>query len=93
MLLPSDHALTRMIVMHEHERQMYVGLTGTLAAVRSRFWILNSCSTLRKIIFQCMIPFRADPRNVEYQMENLPDSRLNNNRSFTVVGISLVFIN
>jgi len=86
-LLPSNHALTRMIIMHEHERQMHAGLTGTLAAVRSRFWILSSRSTVRKIRFRCMICFRTDPRNTEYQMGNLPNSRLSSDRPFTVVGI------
>lgn len=87
MLLPSEHTLTRMIVIHEHERQMHAGSTGTLAAVRSRFWIINSRSTVRKIIFRCMIRFRTNPENTEYQMGNLPDSRLNNDRPFTVVGV------
>lgn len=74
-----------MIVIHEHERQMHAGLTGTLAAVRSRFWIINSQSTVRKIIFRCMTCFRTNPKNTEYQMGNLPDFRLNNDRPFTVV--------
>lgn len=87
MLLPSDHALTRMIVIHEHERQMHAGLMGTLAAIGSRFWIINSRSTVRKIIFRCMICFRTNPRSTEYQMGNLPDSRVNNDKPFTVVGI------
>lgn len=63
MLLSSNSTLTRMIVMHEHEKQMHAGLTGTLATIRLRFWILNSRSTVRKIIFRCMICFRTDSRN------------------------------
>lgn len=87
MLLPNNHIFTCMIVMHEHERLMHAGLTGTLAAFRTRFWLLNSRSTVRKIIFRCMVCFRTGPRSANYQMGNLPEFRLNADRPFAVVGI------
>ncbi|XP_012542665.2 uncharacterized protein LOC105840305 [Monomorium pharaonis] len=87
MLLPNKHVFTQMLITYEHEKQMHAGLTSTLAAIRTRFWILNARSTVRKIIFRCMICFRTAPKGESYQMGNLPESRVNADRPFTVVGI------
>lgn len=87
MIIPSSHAFTRLIVMYEHERHLHAGLTGTLASVRTRFWPLNDRNTVRKIIFQCMTCFRVKPKSLDYQMGNLPASRLNSDRPFTTVGV------
>lgn len=87
MLLPNNHTFTRMVIVHEHKKQMHAGVAGTLAAVKTRFWPLNARNTIRKIIFQCMACFRANPKGANYQMGNLPKSRLNADKPFTVVGI------
>jgi len=38
LLLPRKHDLTRLVIEHEHARNMHAGLQASMALVRKRFW-------------------------------------------------------
>lgn len=42
MVLPAKHIVTRLIISHEHAKQLHAGPEGTLAAVRNLFWPLSA---------------------------------------------------
>lgn len=87
LLLNPHHALTRLIILNEHHRHLHSGSQTILSATRQRFWILNGRSTIRNIISKCVTCFRVKPRILQQKMANLPTDRVNQNRSFYIVGI------
>ena len=55
---------------------MYAGINATLYAVRETFCPIDDRNTIRHVIRQCVKFFRAKPREVDYLMGNLPQSRV-----------------
>lgn len=75
-LLPRNSFVTKLILKSEHERTLHAGPQATLAAIRRRYWPINGKSLVRKIIFNCVTCFKANPRSSITIMGNLPSKRL-----------------
>lgn len=45
-VLPTKHRLTKLIIAHEHAKQLHAGTEGTLAAIRQQFWPLAAKTTV-----------------------------------------------
>ncbi|XP_067205397.1 uncharacterized protein [Linepithema humile] len=86
-LLPSNHDLTKRIIMREHIRNMHSGTQATMAAVRQQFWPLTLRSVTRKIILGCVKCFRTNPTFSEAPMSSLPASRVTVSRPFSHCGL------
>ncbi|XP_067214126.1 uncharacterized protein [Linepithema humile] len=87
-LLPSNHNLTKRIILKAHVQNMHAGTQGTMAFVRQQFWPLSLCSTARKIVLECVRCFRAKPIFSEATMGSLPAGRITLGHSRTAVWIT-----
>lgn len=87
MLLPANHRFTKLIIQEEHRRQLHAGALGTLASLRSKFWIPAGRSTVRQVIRTCIKCFRAKPTISVQQMGNLHPDRIQPSRPFTNTGV------
>ena len=77
-ILPKDHPVTRLIVVHAHEKLGHgTGTEHLLTELRSRFWIVKGRLTVRTVIRscpECRRRFLAKPAG--QKMAPLPTSRL-----------------
>ena len=53
LILPSKHPLTRLIVLHEHEKAKHAGPSYTLMKTRQRYWIIYGISSVKGILSEC----------------------------------------
>ena len=86
-LLPSQHRLTNLIVEHFHRKYFHAGPQALLNQIRQQFWIINGRSVCRKIVYNCVICFKANPRVIEQLMGDLPESRVTENLPFNISGV------
>ena len=83
-----SHPVTSLIIQQVHRRILHNGTKEILAEVRSKFWIPQGRSVVRKLIHKCVIchkfegtPFRSP------QPPPLPESRLKESPPFTFTGV------
>ena len=87
-LLPSDHHITRLIVMQCHEDVIHNGERETLTQLRSRFWITKGRQVVKKIISKCTPCRKLEGKSYGIPAAPaLPDFRLSNDFAFTRVGV------
>jgi hypothetical protein len=87
LLLPKNHSVTNVLIESIHKQQLHGGCQTTIAALRRQYWILSCRNAVRKIIFQCIKCFRANPKSYPQLMGDLPAPRVTPSRPFTVTGI------
>ena len=87
-ILPRDNKFTEMIILDCHEKVYHCKVRGTLAEVRSRFWITRGRQYVKKVLKHCFIcrklegkPYNAPPTAA------LPDFRVNQAPPFSNVGV------
>ena len=89
-LLPKDHAVTRLVIVDAHERLGHgTGVEHVLTELRSRFWIVKGRHMVRNVIESCTECRRRFSTKIGNQMmAPLPKSRLQSSlRAFEKVGI------
>ncbi|VDN57690.1 unnamed protein product [Dracunculus medinensis] len=76
--LPNKGDLTKLLILHQHDKLYHAGIAHTLFAIRRRFWIPKGRTAIKCTISSCMAckrwrakPFKLPP------MPNLPASRNN----------------
>lgn len=91
LVLPAAHPFSKLIVEHEHVRNLHCGPQSLLYHTRQRFWIIGGrslCSYIWcSIVHQCVRCFKAKPNTMQQIMGQLPTNRVNPARSFSIVGI------
>ncbi|XP_075217850.1 uncharacterized protein LOC142322659 [Lycorma delicatula] len=85
-LLPAKGRLTKLIVEQKHINQLHAG-PQLLACIRKKFWPLNGCNVVCKIVQSCVKCFRANPQATIPLMGDLLSSRLNPRRPFNTCGV------
>ena len=76
-ILPKDHPLTRLIIVHRHKRLGHnSGVEHLLTEVRSRFWVIKGRRTIRNVVEQCLGCRRLKAKPIGQRMAPLPKSRL-----------------
>ncbi|GBO30480.1 hypothetical protein AVEN_33752-1 [Araneus ventricosus] len=60
-ILPNRHKLTNQIIAYFHLKNLHIGASSLLHCARERFWPLNGRSLCRKIVYECIICFKARP--------------------------------
>ncbi|XP_033108467.1 uncharacterized protein LOC117110023 [Anneissia japonica] len=87
-ILANDEEMVRSLVMNYHQKVGHNGWSGTLNALRERFWILKGRSVVKGILRNCVICKRQNARRGEQQMASLPEERVTADRPpFTFTGI------
>ena len=89
-LLPKDHAVTRLVIVDAHERLGHgTGVEHVLTELRSRFWIVKGRRMVRNVIESCTECRRRFSTKIGNQMmAPLPKSRLQSSlRAFEKVGV------
>ena len=89
-LLPKDHAVTRLVVTDTHERIGHgSGVDHTLTELRARFWIIKGRREVRNILEACpQCRRRFSIKRANQMMAPLPRSRLQGSvRAFEKVGV------
>lgn len=86
-ILPPKHALTTLILRHEHEKLYHCGPQHLLASVREKYWPVSGRSLARQIVRKCVKCFRYQPKILQPLMGNLPKERLIPNHPFDIVGV------
>ena len=86
--LPREHKLTELMIIDCHVRSHHCGVKGTLAELRSRFWISKGRQHVKKILKKCIVckklegkPF-SDPSTAP-----LPKFRVSEAPPFSSVGV------
>jgi hypothetical protein len=87
LLMPKNHSVTNLLIESIHKQQLHGGCQTTIAALRRQYWILSCRNAVRKIIFQCIKCFRANPKSYPQLMGDLPAPRVTPSRPFTVTAI------
>ena len=60
--LPKEHKLTELIITDCHARAHHCGVKGTLAELRSRFWVSKGRQYVKKSLRECFVCRRLEGR-------------------------------
>ena len=83
-ILPSRHALTRLIVLHEHIKAAHAGPSYTLMKTRQRFWIIvHGISSVKHFLATCSVCRRYRVTPVRQLMADLPECRVTATNNLT----------
>ena len=76
LILPSKHALTRLIVLHEHVEAGHAGPSYSLMQTRQQFWIIHGISSVKSILSKCSKCARRKATSIHQLMADLPACRV-----------------
>ena len=90
-LLPADHPITRMILLHCHRSVSHQGRVLTHGAIRmAGFHILHASRVIKSFIGGCTFCRRLRGKPQEQVMADLPEDRLvERTASFSIVGLDM----
>lgn len=71
-VLPSKHSFTKLLIKHEHLKNLHAGPQFILANIRRQFWPINGRSIVRSVLHICLVCLRVKPSSICPQMGNLP---------------------
>ena len=87
-LLPRNNHVTKLIVLNCHHNVFHDRTNGTLAEVRSRFWIIKGRQYVKSIIRPCVPCKRIQGKSFGVpDVSDLPDFRVVEEHAFSSVGV------
>ena len=86
-LLPKDCPVTVLIANYEHKKGGHLGISSSIAKIRSRYWILGISRLMRKLIKECVFCKRKLSSTCSQIMSPLPVERLKPSPAFSNVCI------
>ena len=88
LILPSKHPLTRLIVLHEHEKAKHAGPSYTLMKTGQRYWIIHGISSVKGILSECSKCLRRKATPIRQLMADLPACRVTGtSKPFKICGV------
>ncbi|XP_058828182.1 uncharacterized protein LOC131688054 [Topomyia yanbarensis] len=87
MVLPSNHALSRLIAEHYHTQSFHSGPRMTLASMRQEFWPIRGKDLANFVCRKCTKCFRHRPVPINQPIGQLPSTRITPSRPFTITGV------
>ena len=87
-LLPKEHPISKLFVDHIHNLD-HLGVSSTVAKVRTQFWILSVERIAKGIRHNCVPCRKRDARSSSQVMSPLPIDRLKPAPAWTYTGIDL----
>ena len=76
MILPKEHPVTRLLIVHNHRTNGHVGQEHVLANLREKYWILNGRVAVRSLLRRCLLCKIKRARRMYPFMADLPSGRL-----------------
>ena len=87
-LLPPKHNLTRLTVLHAHEKQLHAGTGATVTYLRQKFWIPSARQCVRSVLQKCVTCKKTQGRPFEApDPPLLPKCRVTDAPPFTATGV------
>ena len=87
-ILPKNHRFTEVVVLHCHKIVHHCKVRGTLAELRSRFWIGKGRQFVKKLIRNCFECKKSDSKNVRAPpFAPLPEFRVTEAPPFSKAGV------
>ena len=87
-ILPYNHHVSRLIVLHYHHMTGHAGVERVLAEIREKFWILKGRKLVKSVVYHCVTCRRKFGKTEVQQMASLPESRVTPfEPAFTRVGV------
>ena len=86
-LLPQNHRLSHLVAESEHAKGGHLGVSSTVAKIRSRFWIINVQKIVKSICNKCIKCQKKFKMLCGQAMKDLPVERLQPLPPFTNVGL------
>jgi len=87
-ILPANHHITDLIILHCHAMTGHAGIERTLAETRQVFWIVKGRATVRRVLSKCITCKKLRAQPVSQFMGDLPKDRVTPNEApFTRVGV------
>lgn len=80
-LLPKDSMITSAIIRETHDCLSHSGVYSVLREIRKKYWILNSYSTVLKILKKCIVCKRINEHPIKLNQSNYRDFRINPNKT------------
>ena len=86
-ILPSRHALTRLIILNEHTLAGHAGPSYTLMQTRQRFWVIFGNGSVKFYISECAECALQKAKPIRQLMADLPSFRVTTaNKPFQICG-------
>ena len=76
LILPKDHPVTKLLIMHCHRRNAHVGREHVLATLRERYWIVNGRCAVKSVLRKCFLCRFRKARQQYPFMASLPLGRV-----------------
>ncbi|UYV84304.1 hypothetical protein LAZ67_X001786, partial [Cordylochernes scorpioides] len=89
MLIPKDHFVTKLIVLHYHLNNLHSGTQLTLSLILNKFWIPSGRNLIKRVLNQCLVCLKSKSKAIHQIMGDLPKNRLLPGRPFEKIGIDL----
>ncbi|XP_046556878.1 uncharacterized protein LOC124266109 [Haliotis rubra] len=88
MILPKGHPIVTIIIRNCHKQLGHSGTEHVLAQVRTKYWIINARSTIKKTLRDCVQCRRLQGKQSIQKMSDLPKDRVTPGKPpFSHVGI------
>ena len=86
-ILPRDHKVVELLIVHEHLRLLHAGPTLVSASLAQRFCIVRGRRTIRSKIHECVRCKRVEAKPKPQLLGQLPLARLNPGDVFSNTGV------
>lgn len=86
-ILPPKHNLTNLIIRNEHYKMLHCGAQALLAFIREQYWPISGRNLVKKVIHDCIVCFKVNPKSTNYLMGDLPAARITQAPPFANVGL------
>ena len=90
-IIPSRHALSRLIILHEHVQAGHAGLAYTLMQTRQQFWIIFGNGSVKHYLSDCAKCALRKAKPVRQLLSDLPSFRVTKvNKPFQICGVDFL---
>ncbi|XP_055370715.1 uncharacterized protein LOC129605155 [Condylostylus longicornis] len=86
-LLPGTDFVSKLLMIHLHEKNLHAGPLALLSISRQKFWIINGRALARTTVNNCVNCAKAQPQLLQQLMGSLPAERVLPARAFLNTGV------
>ena len=85
-ILPPYNHVTRLLIVHKHEKLLHSGPQLVVFSLQSRFWIPNVCNTVQHALKGCYTCYRTKAAGASQLKGQLPSCHIQTSLPLTHVG-------